>query len=152
MKSRSQVIKKLRDVKYRYLHKKFKNQLKVSHRNCIHNYTHVGKDTEDMDTEVGLCLLGSSNPEEWKGTICDEDVQAQSCPFFKNKFSKDVMLRSFYEELEDETVVSAEYKDIAALQWVIGERVCDWDLTRWQRVKIHFFYLVYKVTYHFRGM
>lgn len=134
MKNEAQIRKKLKDVKFKYLTAHYRDKLQVCPQNCIHNYRHKVKSDEGVEQVVGLCTLGMENPEEWNGNLCDDVHTAQSCPYFTNKRDKESIKDEFLDSLKDEVVVASKYKDIAALQWVLDEKIYSWDLSLLQRI------------------
>lgn len=170
MKSEKELKQKLRAVKTSYLVKKYKERLSKKPCNCVHNYRYSTVDVEDpghnykhlvdwLDdddqqddvnaTEVGLCMLNADNPEEWGGVICDDVKTAEDCPFFQARFSREDIETEFEKELEDDIIVAHNYKDIAALQWMIGEKVYSWDLKWYQRFRVMVVFWLSKVLQFF---
>ena len=168
MKSEKETEQKLRAVKASYLVKKYKERLSKKPCNCVHNYRYstVDADTDhnyrhlvdwpemeqqddEESREVGLCMLNADNPEEWGGVICDDEETAQNCPFFQARFSKEDIESEFESELEDDKVVAHNYKDIAALQWMLGEKVYSWDLKWHQKMKVFVVFWFYKISQFF---
>lgn len=143
-RSEDEIRKKLKDVRFKYLTAEYKKALKVTPSNCVHNYRHKTLDESGKNVTVGLCTLGMENPEEWNGKICDDDSTAQECPFFLSCVSKQSVKEDFDIKLQDETEVATSYKDVAALQWVLGEKVYSWDLTFLERFYIFAWMLLYK--------
>lgn len=141
MKSQTEVRKKLKDVKYSYLTKELKRSLKVCPQNCVYNYRHVELNDEGEEVEIGLCTYGADG--DWNGNICDDEETALACPVKKLLHTKEDVKRNFEKSLEDEVIVAHQYKDIAALQWVIGDKVYAWDLTFIQKLIlwVNFFFL-----------
>ena len=169
MKSEKELKQKLRDVKTSYLVKKYKERLSKKPCNCVHNYRYSTVEADpdhnykhlvewpeeepgqnDVNPkEVGLCMLNADNPEEWGGVICDDIETAQDCPFFQAKFNREDIESEFEDELEDDKIVAHNYKDIAALQWMIGEKVYSWDLRWYQSIRVTLVFWFYKVSQFF---
>lgn len=128
MKDEKNIEKKAKQVKKRYLKKRLKDKISRCPENCEHNYLH-----EDEHGQTRLCLYGVENPEEWPGNICDTKSKAETCPFFQPKYDKQKIIDDYLEDLQDPTKVAHEFKDIAALQWVLEERAIDWNYPWYQR-------------------
>lgn len=72
---------------------------------------------------VRLCMYGSSDPASWAGEVCDSDEKAASCPMFAPSVRREEAMAAFEELMRDDDHVYENYKDLAALQWVLGDRV-----------------------------
>lgn len=123
---------------------------------CVHNYRHpldVRKTVDGHPNEqynrislpvvqqtIGLCTLGKDTPAEWNGTICEDPVDAQRCPYFNGKQTKESVLREFEEQLRDMNWVSQNLPEVHGLLWVLEYEPV--RLPWWKRVwfwvlKIH---------------
>lgn len=147
IRTKSQVKKKLRDAKHKYLTKRYRDKLTQCPSNCTFNYRHTTVDEESgKEVEIGLCMYGAENPEEWPGMICDDVQTAEQCPYFSCRHDKESIRKEFDEELQDDFKVAHHYKDIAALQWVLKEKVYSWDLAWYQRLWIMMLFQIYAVS------
>lgn len=68
---------------------------------------------------IGLCMLGSDDPEVWAGTICEDAVDAKRCPYFSPAQSKAELFAEFTNDLRDTEWVQANLPEVAALLWVL---------------------------------
>lgn len=126
---------------------------RVPHK-CVHNYRHpldARKVTEEgfnplynrVSSEkslpvlqtVGLCLLGSENPSEWSGTICDEPIDAKRCPLFTPSKSKEDVLAEVKTQVADEVWLKANMPEVYALMWALEEITVP-KLSWWDRFLI----------------
>lgn len=146
MRKKSQIKKKLRDAKQKYLTKRYREKLSQCPKNCVYNYRHKTEDENGEEVQIGLCMYGSDNPEEWPGMICDDVETAEQCPYFTCKNDKESIRVDFEEELQDDVVVAHHYKDIAALQWVLGEKVYSWDLVWYQRFHVWLLFQMFRLS------
>lgn len=146
MHSGDKIEKKLKEVKKNYLAREYRDKLHRCPVNCEYNYRHTTLDSEGKEVEVGLCMLGSDNSEEWQGLICDDEETAKNCPYFTGKHTRDSIQKDFEESLDDEIIVANNYKDIAALSWVLGKKDYSWDLTLKQRVWLYIQYYFYVIS------
>jgi hypothetical protein len=110
-------------------------------RACVHNYRHpldnrkqiAGERNENynrISTEthvnlpvvqtIGLCMLGSESPEDWQGTICEDDIDAQRCPVFAAKESAEQVREAFETQIRDIDWVRTNMPEVYALLWVLG--------------------------------
>jgi hypothetical protein len=89
-------------------------------------------------------MLGAENPEEWPGNVCDDVSTAKSRPFFEVRHQEDELREEFEEEIQDVSVLASDYKDIAALRWVLNGEV-DSHFTVWSKIRLFFFRLFVKI-------
>jgi hypothetical protein len=73
----------------------------------------------DGTPTIGLCMLGANSPEEWLGTICEEPIDAQRCPYFSTTQSEEAVLAAFRQDLTTPDWVTANMPELAALLWVL---------------------------------
>lgn len=90
------------------------------------------------DRPIGLCMYGASDASKWPGNICDDVATAKSCPMFNPRVTVEEAKAEFIDQLEDDEFVFNNYRDVATLQWVLGERVHDIPLTWWERLIVWF--------------
>jgi hypothetical protein len=120
---------------------------------CTHNYLHtldlrkkVGVEAtpnprfntitegENSNQHIGLCLLGSDDPETWSGTICEDPVDAKRCPYFSSSHTKASILASLEKDLADEDWLDAHLPEARALMWILGGY--DFKISWWKRLLI----------------
>lgn len=109
-------------------------------RRCVHNHRHPLDQRKKVEGEpnetynriadnrglpvlqtIGLCMLGSEDPETWGGTICEEPIDAMRCPVFKAKKNKADLLKEFREQLKDEAWTKDNLPEVFALLWLLEE-------------------------------
>ena len=146
MKSNEKVEKKLKQVKKNYLSREYRDKLHRCPENCEYNYRHKTVNEDGREEEIGLCMLGADNPEEWQGLICDDEETAKQCPYFECKHNKESIKKEFEESLNDEVIVANNYKDIAALNWVLDKKEYSWDLGLVKRLWLRFVYYFYIIS------
>lgn len=107
---------------------------------CTHNYRHAldsrktlaGDPNENYNRigdvkhlplaqTMGLCMLGVEDPEQWMGTICDEPIDAQRCPYFDPKKNDQAITTEFWTQVKDPAWVEENLPAVAALLWVAGD-------------------------------
>jgi len=74
-------------------------------------------------SSVRLCMYGAEDPALWAGEVCDSDEKAASCPMFSPSVRKEDAMAAFKELMRDDAYVYENYRDVAALQWVLEDRV-----------------------------
>jgi hypothetical protein len=152
VKSRDQVESRLRKLRTRYAHKHVEASQKRCYSNCVHNQVHTPKKLDyghSLETEferaprlqhtllvlqddqsVHICMYGAETPKTWPGDTCDAmDDKAKSCPMFKPRVSLDQARKEFEDKLADDEYVFNNFRDVATLQWVLGQRVHEIPLT-----------------------
>ena len=156
MKTKEEVLARLRKLRTRYLTKYIAQSRERKPCNCVHNYVHNpsinfgGSETKFTDIDlslrrqttlvviqedrpIGLCMYGSDDASKWQGDICDTDSRAKSCPVFAPRMDVEQAKSEFLEKLADDEYVFNTYRDVATLQWVLGERVHSIPLSLWER-------------------
>lgn len=85
------------------------------------------------ESSVHLCMYGAENPSSWTGDVCESDQVARACAMFKPRVGLDEARASFLESLVDDEFTFNNYRDVATLQWVLGERVHEYPISVWER-------------------
>lgn len=70
---------------------------------------------------IGLCMIGSNDPETWAGTICEEPIDAKRCPVFDPKDTKASLRSVFEDDLANPEWVQENMAELATLLWALGE-------------------------------
>ena len=83
---------------------------------------------------IGLCMLGSSDPSEWSGTICEDEIDARRCPYFDPIRKKQEIWDEMVVQIQDMTWVEANMPAVAALYWVLGTERANVGLPWWRKV------------------
>lgn len=89
---------------------------------------------------IGLCTLGVEDPETWSGTICEEPLDAQRCPYFTYKQARADVYREFLDNLRDPGWVETHLPAAHSLLWVINaplkvDPALPWHRRLWWRVR-----------------
>lgn len=84
---------------------------------------------------IGLCMLGSEDPESWPGTICEEPLDARRCPDFTPARTKADVLAEFQGQLADPEWVRANLPEVASLLWVLDQLTLG-GLSWWVRLLV----------------
>lgn len=156
MKTRDEILSRLRKLRTRYATRYMESSRERLPCNCRHNHVHKSTNYSRQvttaqptdiaprsqvtllvlqeDRPIGLCMYGSEDSSKWPGNICDSKETASECPYFTPKMSVAASQAEFFAKLEDDEFVFDNYRDIAALQWVLGERVHNHALSLWERV------------------
>ena len=154
MKSQEETRRRLEKLRARYCRKYCAEVREKKPQNCRFNHEHAPSPRKpEIPTEVEiaprvitslvviqpdfpirLCMYGSSDPATWNGDLCDCDEVAQKCKLFQSRLAESAMASQFDLLMADDEYVYANYKDVAALQWVLGERVHAIPLSWWDRM------------------
>jgi len=102
------------------------------------SYNRVDRVRLPVINEIGLCMLGSENPEEWPGDICEDPIDAERCPYFNPTQTKEELMSEFIEQLRDTDWVAENLPDVMALLWVIDDVPANYHLPWWKRVGFWF--------------
>lgn len=102
----------------------------LDHRRTIYgepneSYNRISAGVEDgvslpVLQTIGLCMLGSESPETWAGTICEEPLDAQRCPYFVYKTTRAEVYREFVANLQDPMWVETHLPAAHSLLWVLN--------------------------------
>lgn len=160
MKTREEILSRLRKLRTRYATRYMESTRTRLPCNCRHNHVHhstnysrsltEAKPTDiaprsqvtllvlQEDRPIGLCMYGSEDSSKWSGNICDSKSTAESCPYFTPKTTVPAAREEFLTKLADDEFVFDNYRDIAALQWVLGERIHNHKLSLWERILFWF--------------
>lgn len=161
MRTAAEVREKLREILVEELRRRLARDV-LPHR-CVHNHrqpldhrrTVYGEPNESFNRisagvedgvslpvlqTIGLCTLGAENPETWAGTICEEPLDAQRCPYFVFKRSRADLYRDFLANLRDPGWVEAHLPAAHSLLWVMDgplkvEPSLPWHRRAWWRVR-----------------
>jgi hypothetical protein len=119
---------------------------------CKHNYRHPLDVRKEIAGEpnhqynrvngrslptIGLCMLGSENPETWPGNICEDAIDAKRCPVFSAAASKESIQKEFYNQLRDLEWVSRDLPEVYGLLWALGSSTLP-QLPWWKRLLFRF--------------
>jgi hypothetical protein len=65
-------------------------------------------------------MLGSEDPEQWQGNICDDPIDAQRCPYFTPAKDAKTIVAEFMELVKEPSWVETNMPVVSALLWVAG--------------------------------
>ena len=69
---------------------------------------------------IGLCMLGSEDPEQWAGTICEDPIDAQRCPYYTTTITRESVEQEFKQHLQDLDWVRVNLPEVYGLLWALG--------------------------------
>lgn len=155
MKTRQEVQRRLRKLQVRYARKYVARSQERSPCNCVYNEEVLpgrldSRPPVPVEEEmapraqvtlmvvsdpkpVRLCMYGADKAGGWGGDVCDDDDTARRCPYFRPSRDVAAARSEFMESLADDEHVFNHYRDMATLQWVLGERAHTYPLTAWHR-------------------
>jgi hypothetical protein len=81
---------------------------------------------------IGLCMLNAETPEQWQGTICEDPIDAQKCPWFTPAATKLSIFYSYKSDVENVEWVRAHMPELYGLIWVLDQST--WGLPFWKRL------------------
>jgi hypothetical protein len=68
---------------------------------------------------IGLCMLGSEDPTNWPGNICEDPIDAQTCPAFDPLRNRQKVQDEFQTQLKIPTWVRDNLPEVSELLWVL---------------------------------
>ena len=99
---------------------------------------------------IGLCMLGAqkvdgrwmvagSDQEEakWAGTICEDPIDAQRCPYFESAVSKETVLNEILNDLANSEWLTQNMPELQVLLWVLDEEAPP-RFSWLERLRMHF--------------
>lgn len=143
MKNQRSVLNRAKKLRLRYLKQHVGESQARRHRNCQYNLEHSpesqGRSPDVVELTLAprevittltvpdsgpafLCMYGSESGD-WAGDVCDDDDVARRCKWFKPRKSLEDARVEFMELLADDEWVYENHRDMAALQWVLGDRI-----------------------------
>jgi hypothetical protein len=87
----------------------------------------------DTEQTIGLCMVGAEDPEDWKGTICEDALDAQRCPLFQSVLSKEAVWKQLKLDLVMEGWAKERMPELYALLWVLDHALSPF-IPWWKRV------------------
>lgn len=90
-----------------------------------------------LASTIGLCMLGSEDPEQWQGTICEDPIDAQKCPYFSSTMTKDQVFNEFLEQTSNPEWLEENMPGVSELLWAAGHSKSV-ALPFWKRVMMLF--------------
>lgn len=92
-------------------------------------YNRITQGVEEVDGKrvalpvvqtIGLCMLGAESVETWPGSICEEPIDAQRCPYFEYKVTRTEVYNGFLADLSNPAWVERSLPAVHSLLWVLG--------------------------------
>lgn len=84
--------------------------------NELYNRITLGPRLPVLQT-MGLCMLDADKPEEWNGTICEDPIDAQRCPYFNPKIDKKALWSLFSAQVSDPEWLRENMMEVYGLMW-----------------------------------
>jgi hypothetical protein len=95
----------------------------------------VRSDGSPVDQTLGLCLYGAEDPTLWPGNICEDDIDALSCPYFTPHESVETVQKQIFLDFSNPDWVRENVPDVGALMWVL--ELCDVKPVSWWQKVLH---------------
>lgn len=139
MRSDDQIRCRIRELLVEELNRRVQEATQRRPCLCIHNHRQPLDERKEVYGEVngynrisngngeavaqmlGLCMLGAESPEEWKGTICEDDLDAQRCPYFEPTKTKETIWVEFQKDVSDPQWLAAHLPAVSELSWALGQ-------------------------------
>lgn len=103
------------------------------------NYNRITVVAHQATSEtMGLCMKGIEDREnDWSGTICEDPIDAQRCPYFDPIVNKTRLWQDFHDALQNPDELRAKFPEIYGLIWVLEPPV-GWNVSAqlpwWKRL------------------
>lgn len=152
MKPERQIRARMKKCVDEEIERRFAEATRRLPRRCKHHIEHALDTRAEVNSEpnplfnrvgsavhlpvLGLCGYGMGS-EEWGGTICEDPIDAQRCPLFEARQSKEDLIRDLDNELSHKLWVEENMPELAALRWVL-EANPNHPMTWWQRFRLLF--------------
>jgi hypothetical protein len=102
-------------------------------KRCVHNYRHPLDSRKQVNGEpnenynrigkngqtIGLCMYEASSPDDWKGNICEDPIDAQRCPFFTPSITREAIQQALEAQIRDVGWVKDNLPEVHALLWTL---------------------------------
>jgi hypothetical protein len=82
-------------------------------------------------------MLGSNDYQNWNGTICEDPIDAQRCPYFQLKVTKNDIWQEFRQQLADQEWLQDNLPEVATLLWCLEEKSS--PIGWWTRLRFRLF-------------
>lgn len=131
MNSPGAIRHKLKQVIYRHLKRRLETDLAERPENCVYNHTVMDPYNQAHDrfpAPLHVCIH-----TDMEVRLCDSrwggNEKAKNCPYFRASQDKDEVKDEFKEFMRTAPLpeIAAEYPDVAALMWVLGDDAPDRD-------------------------
>lgn len=125
MKTRGQLIQKIKQVRFRYLKKFLEKCLSQTSTNCVYNRA----SSFDVGATSSVCVCGYGIEQNgWKAQPCDKRLNpelAENCSKFQLLNTKEELKEEFNVSLDALPLpaIASKFPDLAALLWVLSEDI-----------------------------
>jgi hypothetical protein len=152
MKTKSEIEERVKELVCAELDRRVAEASERLPTQCVNNYRHPLDTRKQIEGEpnpeynritnklglpvvqtIGLCLLNCTDPENWKGTICEEPIDAKKCDDFKPMKTKDDILPELSQDLRSTAWVEENLPELFSLLWVLGA-VQELKIPWWKRL------------------
>ena len=148
MRAENEIQNRIRFLLSRELTRRVERACARLPHHCKHNHSQpldvrkklAGDDNPDynrLDRKnlpvIGLCMLGADSPDDWKGSICEDPIDAQRCPYYDPKATKKKVEDEFNTQIKDLDWVSVHMPEAYGLLWALGSERTP-ELPWWKRL------------------
>lgn len=129
MKTRGQLIQKIKQVRFRYMKKFIDKCMSKASQNCVYNR----KSSLTIEGVSSVCLCGfNMENRDWVADPCDKRLnpdKATNCDQFLLLNTKDELKEEFNTSIDALPLpaIASKFPDLAALLWVLSDDVEDGD-------------------------
>jgi hypothetical protein len=156
MRTEQEVKTRVRELVSQELSFRLKEASKRLPKYCVNYYAHTldsrktvdgvknpmynrinPSDREGVTPTLGLCRLGSLEPEYWGGTICEDPIDAIRCPNFQPISTKGSIIAELERDLKDPDWIKYHIPELYSLIWVLGSE-SELKVSWWKKVLVFF--------------
>ena len=123
MKTKGQLIHKIKQVRYRYMKKFLDKCLAQTSQNCLYNRP----SSFEVGSVSSVCVCGYGiEKKEWQARPCDKRLNpdlASNCSKFELLNTKEELKDEFNVSLDSLPLpaIASKFPDLAALLWVLSD-------------------------------
>jgi len=117
MKTPGTIRRKIKTLRHRRLKDIYKKRLSVESHNCKH-FRLQRIVSKSGYFNAAVCMVDRGDNELY---FCDYVENAEDCPFFELRQTKEEIKKQFDDIMEDPDLLERFYRDIYTLKWVLDE-------------------------------
>ena len=117
---------------------------RYNHRQPLDSRKHLAGDPNDgynrldrhrlpVVNTLGLCMMGVEDPMTWPGTICDDPVDAQRCPYFDSVQTHAQLVAEFETQVTDPDWLRENLPAVYELVWTLDMAPPNYRVSWWKR-------------------
>lgn len=137
MKDQTEILTRIRELVHAERERRLSEAQRRLPHHCVHNHRQpldvrrtvegepnaaFNRVSSEGSQTIGLCMLGAENPEEWRGTICEDPIDAQRCPYYITLLNEADVLETLRQDLSNPEWLGQNMPEAATLLWVLDSQ------------------------------